>query len=139
MKLNTLFTRGAITAAPSATLGAVAALMESHNVGAVVVEADRRPVGIVTDRDLALALGVRGHTRETPVQTVMTRHVLAIPGDTDLFAATQFLRESGVRRLPVVDENDRVVGIVTLDDLLGLLGREIANVAESIKNEVHVR
>lgn len=139
MKLNSLFTRGTITAKPKATVGSIAALMESHNVGAVVIEEDRRPVGIITDRDLALALGVHGHTRDTLAQTIMTRHVLAIPGDTDLFTATQFLRESGVRRLPVVDDNDCVVGIVTLDDLIGLLGRELANVAESVKHEVHVR
>jgi CBS domain-containing protein len=139
MKLNSVFTRGAITAPPSATLGAVAALMHAHNVGSVVVTEKDRPVGIVTDRDLAIALGVNRYAVDSPVERVMARHVLAIPGDTDLFTATQYLRESRVRRLPIVDADDRVVGMVTLDDLLGLLGREVRNLAESIADEVHVR
>lgn len=139
MKLSSIFTRGVITAPPSATLGTVATLMFQHNVGAVVIEVDLRPVGILTDRDLAEALGFNRHTTDTPVQKAMTRHVLAISESTDLFTATQYMRERHVRRLPVVDANDRLVGIVTLDDLLGVLGREFANLAESIKDEVHVR
>ncbi|QEL16732.1 CBS domain-containing protein [Limnoglobus roseus] len=139
MKLSSVFTRGVVTAPPTAPLGAVAALMFQHNVGAVVIEEDRRPVGIVTDRDLAEALGFNGQPIETPAQKVMTRHVLAIPEDTDVFAATQYMRKRQVRRLPVVDAADHLVGIVTLDDLLGLLGREFANLAESIHDEVRVR
>ncbi len=139
MKLSSVFTRGAITATPTATLGAVAAQMFQHNVGAVVIEDHRRPVGILTDRDLAEALGFNGHTTQTPVGKVMTKHVLAVPEDTDVFAATQYMRERHVRRLPVVDADDRLVGIVTLDDLLGLLGREFANLAECIRDEVRVQ
>lgn len=139
MKLSTAFTRGAVTAPPTASLGAVAAQMFRHNVGAVVIEEEMRPVGILTDRDLAEALGFNGHTTDTPVQKAMTRHVLAIPQDTDVFTATQYMRERHVRRLPVVDADDRVVGVVTLDDLLGVLGRELANLAEGIRTEVHVQ
>jgi CBS domain-containing protein len=139
MKLNDIFTRNVVTAAPEETLAAVALQMQEHNVGTVVIVENRRPVGIVTDRDLALALGAQGVSPQAQVQKAMTRHVLAIPEDTGIYTATQFMREREVRRLPIVDREDRLVGIVTLDDLLRFLGRELYNLAEGIKHEMEVR
>lgn len=139
MKLNDIFTRNVVIAAPEETLAAVALKMQEHNVGTVVIVEDRRPVGIVTDRDLALALGARRISPNTEVQNVMTRHVLAIPEDTSIYTATKFMREREVRRLPIVDREDRLVGMVTLDDLLRFLGRELYNLAEGIKHEMDVK
>jgi CBS domain-containing protein len=139
MKLNELFTRGVVTASPEEKLSTIAVQMREHNVGTVVIVQDQRPVGIVTDRDLALALGAQGESLHTPVRKVMSQHVLAIPEDTGIYAATSFMRERQVRRLPIVDREDHVVGIVTLDDLLRFLGRELYNLAEGIKPEMKVR
>jgi CBS domain-containing protein len=136
MKLNDIFTRNVVTAEPEDTLEAVAHLMQDHNVGTVVIVEDRRPVGIITDRDLALALGAQGVSPSEPVQTVMSRHVLAIPEDMGIYTATRFMRDRGVRRLPIVDRDDRLVGLVSLDDLLRFLGRELANLAEGIEMEI---
>jgi CBS domain-containing protein len=139
MKLSELFTKGAVTAGPDETLAAVAQRMQQHNVGTVVIVENQRPIGIVTDRDLALALGARSIDRQARVQTVMARRVLAIPDDTGILAATKYIQECAVRRLPVVDREDRVVGIMSLDDLVGLLARELFNLAEGIKHEVEVK
>jgi CBS domain-containing protein len=139
MKLNDIFTRNVVTAGPGESVATVALKMQEHNVGTVVIVEDRRPVGIVTDRDLALALGAQGISSQTPIQKVMTHHVLAIPEDTSIYTATQFMREREVRRLPIVDREDRLVGIVTLDDLLRFLGRELYNLAEGIKHEMEVK
>ena len=139
MKLSDIFSKFVVTAERQETLGAVALRMQEHNVGMVVVVEDERPVGIVTDRDLALALGAQGVSLQAPVQKVMTHHVLAIPEDTSIFTATQFMREREVRRLPIVDREDRLVGIVTLDDLLRFLGRELHNLAEGIRHEMVVK
>jgi CBS domain-containing protein len=139
MKLNDLFTREVITAGPKEPLAAIARRMEEHNVGTIVVVEDERPVGIVTDRDLALAIGARGVSPRAPVQEVMTRHVLAIPEDTGIFTATKYIRECGVRRLPIVDHDDKVVGLVSLDDLVRVLAGELSNLAEGIKEEVAVK
>ena len=138
MKLSTRFTRGVVTASPDAPLSQVAAMMKNRNVGAVVVEEQMRPVGIVTDRDLALALGANGYLTSTPVREIMTRHVLAVPDTTDIFTATKYMKERHVRRLPIVDKNDRLIGMVTLDDLLSCLGQELFNLAESINAEMDV-
>ena len=139
MELSEIVTRSVVTARAEETLAAVAFRMQEHNVGTVVIVEDRRPVGIITDRDLALALGARDVSPQAQVQKVMTRHVLAIPEDTGIYTATKFMRERGVRRLPVVDREDRLVGIVTLDDLLRFLGRELYNLAEGIRHEMEVK
>jgi CBS domain-containing protein len=139
MKLNEIFSRSVVTAGPGETLATVALKMQEHNVGTVVIVEDRRPIGIVTDRDLALALGAQGVSPQAPVQKVMTHHVLAIPEDTGIYTATQFMREREVRRLPIVDCKDHLVGIVTLDDLLRFLGRELHNLAEGIRHEMEVK
>ena len=139
MKLNDLFTRAVITAGPDEALAGIARRMQEYNVGTVVIVEDRRPVGIITDRDLALALGARGLSPQAPVREVMTRHVLAVPEDTGVFTATRFIQERKVRRLPVVDREDRLVGLVSLDDLLRWLARELSNLAEGIGPEVQVK
>jgi CBS domain-containing protein len=139
MKLNDIFTRSVVTARPGETLATVALRMKEHNVGTVVVVEEQRPVGIITDRDVALALGALGVSPQAQVQKVMTRHVLAVPEDTGVFTATKYMRERGVRRLPIVDREDRLVGIVTLDDLLRSLGRELYNLAEGIEHEMEVK
>jgi signal-transduction protein with cAMP-binding, CBS, and nucleotidyltransferase domain len=113
--------------------------MEKQNVGAVVVAQDNRPIGIVTDRDLALAVCVRGKSPDEHVQEVMTCPVSTINKDEGVYAATQQLMEQAVRRLPVVDENGDAIGLVSLDDLLLLLSRELQNMAEGIKVEAAIR
>jgi CBS domain-containing protein len=138
MKLSDLFTKKVITARPRDPLGAVAETMLEHNVGAVVVEENMRPVGMVTDRDLALALGAKGMTTNTPVEKIMSRHVLAVPEDTGVFTATKYIQDTGVRRLPIVDREDRLVGIVSLDDLMRCLAKELFNLAEGIESEMKV-
>lgn len=139
MKLNDIFTREVVTADPEETLADVAQKMEEHNVGCVVIVKVQRPVGIVTDRDLALALGVKGLNRKTKVAEVMTQHVLAIPEEMGIYTATQFMREREVRRLPIVDREDRLVGMVTLDDLVRFLGQELYNLTEGIRHEMEVK
>jgi CBS domain-containing protein len=66
MKLSDIFTKQVITAGPAETLAGVARLMQEHHVGTVVLVEDQRPVGILTDRDLALALGARGGSARRP-------------------------------------------------------------------------
>jgi CBS domain-containing protein len=138
MKLNDIFTRSVVTVTPEETLAAVARKMQEHNVGTVVVVENQRPVGILTDRDLALALGAQGISPQAPARQVMTKHVLAVPEDTPVFTATKFIRERAVRRLPIVDGEDRLVGMVSLDDLLRFLAGELYNLAEGIEREMKV-
>lgn len=138
MKLGSLFTNEVITASPKDSLARVAKQMEEHQVGTVVLAEGQRPVGIVTDRDLALAMGVQGHTPQVPVQKIMTCPITTIGQHEGIFKATKLMRENAVRRLVVVDEVGRLCGVVSMDDLLLLLCRELNNIVEGIRPEVAV-
>ena len=133
------FVRKVITTTPQHAVAAVAKLMQEHNVGAVVVVENLKPVGIVTDRDLALALGARGISPQTPITRVMTSPIETVCRDDGIFTVTECMMEHGVRRLPVVDDDGVLVGIASLDDVLRVLSRELTNLAESIRSEMDVK
>jgi CBS domain-containing protein len=133
------FTKKVVTASPSDTLATVARLMDEHNVGAVVITDHHRPVGIVTDRDVALALGARGATPELQAARVMGTPVETVRRKEGVFAATRAMMQYKVRRLTVVDDEGNLVGIVSFDDLLRLLGRELSNLTEAIAPEMKVK
>jgi CBS domain-containing protein len=133
------FAKKVVTASPQDTLAAVARSMEAHNVGAVVITENHRPVGILTDRDVALELGARNASPETPAVRVMTTPAETILARDGVFAATRAMLERKVRRLAVVGSDGQLVGIVTVDDLLRLLGRELSNLVEGIAREMQVK
>ena len=135
MSLSKMLTRQAISLQPHDSLAEAARLMESENVGAIVVTERKRPVGIVTDRDLAFAVCTGGHSPQDEVQTVMTCPVETISGDEGVYNATQKMMELAVRRLPVVNYMGTLIGLVTLDDLLLLLSRELHQLAGGIQAE----
>ena len=133
------FVKKVVTAEPGDTLASVAQLMEQHNVGAVVVVEHRKPVGIVTDRDLALQLGARGVPAQTAVVKIMKQPIRVVYRDDGVFDVTEAMVDNGVRRLPVVDNDEQLVGLVTLDDLLRVLSRELSNLAQGIQSEMEVK
>jgi signal-transduction protein with cAMP-binding, CBS, and nucleotidyltransferase domain len=136
MSLGAVLNRKPVTVGPSESLSKAARLMEQENVGAIVVVEQDRPVGILTDRDLALAICLHHATPQDRVQSRMTCPVATISDDEGIYNATQTMMELAVRRLPVVDDIGRLVGLVSLDDLLSLLSRELRNVAEGVRSEV---
>jgi len=139
MTLGDLFSRKVVTAFPKESLASVARRMQERNVGTVLIEENQKPVGMVTDRDLALALGAQGISPQASVDKVMTSNLRTIGKDAGVLTATRCMRDYEVRRLPIVDENGSVVGIVSFDDLLRLLGRELYNLVEGIKHETETR
>ncbi len=118
---------------PETTAMVAAQLMRRHHIGAlVVVDAEQKdtPVGIVTDRDLVLALMAEGldPAMFTAGDIMSVELVLAEP-DMDAMDALKLMRVQRVRRLVVVDDARRLVGIVALEDLLELVARELAELA----------
>ena len=106
--------------------------MASQGVGAVVAVQGRRVAGILTDRDVALALGQGQATTQTPVKDVMTKDVVTIWEDQGIYDATQYFIGRGFRRLPIVNRDNELVGIVTFDDLVSLLAHEMINVTRAV-------
>jgi CBS domain-containing protein len=71
--------------------------------------------------------------------TVMSKPPKVVYRDEGVFDATQAMMDYGVRRLPVVDDNEELVGLVTLDDLLRVLSKELSNLSQGIRSEMEVR
>jgi CBS domain-containing protein len=110
--------------------------MKRENIGAAVVVKGagqpREVVGIVTDRDVALALGLGKATPDSPVRDVMTKKVITIWDDQGIFNATQYFLGHHIRRLPIVNRDNELVGIVTFDDILALLAGELFNISKAV-------
>ena len=110
-------------AEPDELVRAAAQRMSNRNVGALVVsEGDGVPRGILTDRDLAVrVLATGADPARTRVRDVWTPDPVTIREDAAVEEALSRMRSRGVRRLPVVDDTGRLVGIVSLHDILALL------------------
>jgi signal-transduction protein with cAMP-binding, CBS, and nucleotidyltransferase domain len=108
--------------------------MKRESVGTlVVVDAERKPVGIVTDRDLALRVVAEGlDPRATTVGEVMTEHPRWVREDTPIEDATARMRDLGVRRVPVVDARGRLVGILSVNDVLELVTEELSHLGRIV-------
>ncbi|MCB9916072.1 MAG: CBS domain-containing protein [Planctomycetes bacterium] len=104
--------------------------MKQENVGTlVVVDGQQRPIGILTDRDLALRLVAEGHDpAQVTVAEVMTAHPRTAPEDLPIEDALTRMRGFGVRRLPVVDAQGKLVGILSADDVLELVAEELGSI-----------
>ena len=103
---------------PSSSVLEAARAIEKNNIGAVIVQDDRRVVGLVTDRDLAVRVLGRGlDPRTTTLADVMTSPVATLSPTDSQSDAIWLMQQRNIRRIPLV-EADRIVGIVTLDDLL---------------------
>lgn len=117
-----------------------AQLMRTHHVGDVVVVEDRGgtrvPIGIVTDRDLVVEImAAKLNPAAITASDIMLPELATIKESAGLFEAIGYMRSKGVRRLPVVDDNGGLVGILTLDDLIELLADEMAALAKLVKHE----
>ncbi|KRT66681.1 MAG: hypothetical protein XU11_C0005G0009 [Candidatus Dadabacteria bacterium CSP1-2] len=113
-----------------------AKFMEEKNVGSIIVVGGGKPVGIVTDRDILLRVMNRGLDPEkTSVDEVMTRDIVALREDMGLFEALEQVKGKGIRRFPIVDAKGQLKGIMTLDDILYLLGKEMSDVSSIIEKE----
>ncbi|WP_255150223.1 CBS domain-containing protein [Halorarius halobius] len=125
-----------VTASRAQTAGNLATVMSEEEVGSVVITDERKPVGIVTDRDLVVeVLEPRRDPKTTTAGDVMTESPATVTATEGVFEATRAMHDNTVRRMPVVDDEGNVAGIVTLDDLLVLLTDELDNLASVIESE----
>lgn len=113
--------------APDDNLAAAASRMWDADIGCLpVVSADGRVVGMVTDRDICMAALTRGQAlHQVPVSVAMSKQILSCSPEAALAAAEEIMRSGQVRRLPVIDSEGSLAGIVSLNDLARLAGREM--------------
>ncbi|QDT28561.1 Hypoxic response protein 1 [Gimesia panareensis] len=111
--------------------------MNSRNVGTLIVlDEESHPIGMITDRDLALRVVGKGRDAiETTVESVMTRFPFNVNEETSIEDALTKMRSGGFRRLPVVDQDGKLAGVLTLDDILELLCEEFTEIGKIIRKE----
>ena len=133
--------RDAIVTTPETTIAEAAKTMREHHVGSiVVVQADgqglRRPVGIVTDRDIVVeVVGVDLDPDVITVGDIMVADPVTVRAGESVMEAARAMRSKGVRRLPVVTEHGHLVGVITLDDLLNVITGELAELTVAVEHE----
>ena len=138
MGIEKLIRRPVHTLAPNATCKEGAQLMREYGVGSVVVAEGRRPVGMVTDRDIVVRVVAAGRDpAKVTLRDVMAGEPIFLGRERGLAQVIETMRDQGVRRLPVVDEQGLLEGILTLDDLLVLLTDQLGALAETVRKEIH--
>ena len=126
-------TESVVTAAPVCSVREVAELMRERNVGSVVLVEDDRPVGFVTDRDLAVSVIADGRDFGDRATDHASAPVITVAPATEVGEAADLMVRHAVRRLVVVD-SERLIGILTLDDIASRTGD--AEIAHELSSRV---
>jgi CBS domain-containing protein len=120
-KCNQVMTKGPVCCLPNDFVTKAAELMKREKVGSIPVienEQTKKLVGIVTDRDIALRIVAEGlDAKSTKVEIVMTRHVVTCHVDDDVQKALDSMSDHQLRRIPVVDGDNKIVGIIAQADV----------------------
>ena len=120
MNVSDIMTQASITDAPSDTLKDAASLMWSQQTGSLLVMDGDELVGIITERDVMKAIARDLDVATTPVSDIMTRDVLTVSPTTSLHQAARHMAARWIRHLPVVDDDGKVIGMVSQRDLVGV-------------------
>lgn len=120
MKVREVMTKKASYCGPESTLEEASFLMGKNNCGFLPVVGDGgNVIGVVTDRDICIALGTRNRKpSELRVWDVMPRKLFTCTSDDDIHCALKTLRGARIRRLPVIDRDASLVGVLSIDDIV---------------------
>jgi CBS domain-containing protein len=119
MKVQDIMTRNVVVCHPETNLAKAAALMWDNDCGVLPVVRDGgKLAGIITDRDLALAMGTKNRiASDIKVDEVMAQNVFACSPDDDIHQALMVMSKDKVRRLPITDEDGRLIGLISINDI----------------------
>lgn len=119
MKADELMTRNVATCSSDDSLEQATRMMWEADLGCLVVtDAEQRPIGMITDRDVAMAAYTQGvRLRDTSVATAMAREIRSCVAETAAGEVETLMQSAQIRRVPVVDSQGKLVGIVSLGDL----------------------
>lgn len=117
-RISEMMTDRLVTVGPDDPVTAAAAAMREHDIGDVLVTEDRVVRGVITDRDVAVRVVASGlDPASTAVRDIASGQVVSVRPDEPVASAVKKMREHAVRRLPVVDDDGRAVGVITIGDL----------------------
>jgi CBS domain-containing protein len=122
------------------TVNAACKLMRHYHVGSLVVvdeiDGKRVPAGILTDRDIVVEIGATDlDPKVITVGDIMLPELVTVAENQGVLETIGIMRSKGVRRVPIVDGESRLIGIVTIDDLLEVLAGELTDIASIVSRE----
>ena len=117
MKVSEAMTRKVSIVSPTQSICDAARMMADCDAGSIPVAENDRLVGMITDRDIAIRAVAERRSPDTPVRDVMSKEVLYCFDDEDIDHVARNMAEQQVRRLPVVNRDKRLVGIVSIGDI----------------------
>jgi signal-transduction protein with cAMP-binding, CBS, and nucleotidyltransferase domain len=141
MRIGEICTRDVVYCTRDTGVAEVARLMRNHHVGDLIVVETRQgglvPAGIVTDRDLVIEVLAEGVDPKTVTAGDLMKSELVTALDTEVvYEAIWHMRSKGIRRLPVVDARNFLVGVLTADDVTEFLAEELTEVARIVPRQV---
>ena len=141
MSVGQYCNRHVVTTERGTGIHEIARIMRHRHVGTVVVVERRNdkeyPVGIITDRDLVVEVMGQGLSPETlTVADVMTSNLVTAHEEDNFWRALDRLSAKGVRRLPVIDNDGALIGILTVDDVLTALAVGLSDVTRLVQREI---
>lgn len=124
-----------VTAPPEMSVADVVRKIHRQSVSGLVIVEDGAPLDLVTDRDLTMALlDSEFDAEETPVRAFVESDTPTVPADAGIYEAVETFSERGVRRVIVVDDDGALAGILSISDVVVLLGMELQHVATAIRS-----
>ena len=140
MTIGEFCNREVVFATREMSLPEAAQLMRKHHVGDLVVVDDvdgkRVPVGIVTDRDMVIEVIAKSlDFDEFSVGDIMSPQLVSVQEKEGVFETIRLMRAKGIRRIPVINQQGGLAGIVSADDMLDLLAEEMAELAKVAPRE----
>lgn len=139
MSVKRYCSRNVDTVTPAESVQTAAGRLHARKVGClVVVDAlnQRQPIGIVTDRDIAVRVVAEGRDpQSTCISDIMTLFPDKVREDTSIQDALRIMRSGSFRRVPVINEDGSLVGLLSLDDVLRAVARELSDVSRLIEQE----
>ena len=142
MKIGELCNRVVIYVHDDEPVRHVAEMMRRYHVGNVVViqfgDKEQKPVGIVTDRDIVVEVIAQGvDPDEITAGDIMSENLLLACEDEEVMDVVEAMRKKGIRRVPVVDVDGTLVGVLALDDLLQIFASGISAMADIVGTQRH--
>lgn len=137
MSVHRICVKDVDTATPDESAWVAAGRMHDRAVGSlIIVDPQQRPVGVVTDRDLVERVMMLDRVpRDVEIAEVMTPDPVVAQSNTSIETAIELMREGGFRRLPLVDDDYRLCGLITLDNVLMYLCEEVWQIGQIIRQK----
>lgn len=142
MKIKECMNNNVYCLKPENTVQDCAKLMNEKHIGCVpVCDEEKNIVGLVTDRDVILrSIACDRDTKQTPLSEIMTTKVCCCNSEVEIYEAEDLMCRNQIRRLPIIDDNNKIIGIISLGDLIknsGVNNKDVSDTFETICKHDH--